>query len=234
MLIGVNLLAQQEQVKLTKKTPFDIAIGNSWSGIDFQMYSQQKRAKPGANLKLIYHVNPGFKIMAEYTSAFMHTDAPSWNFIKANSIDLNACVVGSINESEIGFYAFTGFSMLNWKGMFTGFRDEKNDGILLAANEKLEYTKLMANIGMGFERSFKHFSVFGETKIRFAKGNDKEVKVVINDVYYCFGITTPIVFPIIKKKQHETIIKKQPKLLKRKGNDFIPGKKYHWFKRIPN
>ena len=208
-----NLFAQQKQdTPSKKKTPFEFTAGLSWSGLDFQTYSDQKRAKPGANFKTIYAINNALKISAEYTLHFIHKDDPSWSNIHAYNLDLNAHICGYVAGTNLGFYTLFGASRLSWAGTFTGYRDEKNDGILLLPDQKFCKNKWMINLGMGFERPFKHFLYFGEVKFRFAKGIEN-VKVVINDVYYCVGIKVPLVLPVSKKKHRST----------------IPGDKYHWF-----
>lgn len=213
LMLTIVLNAQQTEISQSKKKPlFDVAVGISWSAIDFSVYSQHKVAKSGADLKAILNISNSFKMSAEYTFHFLHNDNPSWYNIHASNIDINAHASGNIINSKIGFYTIFGASLLNWRGNFTGYRNERHDGVLRTHDEELRYAKLMINLGMGIERSFKYFSLFFEGKFRFAK-EPEIINVVINDVFYCFGVKSPVMLPSSKKKDHSK----------------IPGDRYHWF-----
>ncbi|MBI2269563.1 MAG: hypothetical protein HYU69_04310 [Bacteroidetes bacterium] len=219
-VFAVRMFGGQEGVEPGKKHVFDIAAGTSWSAIDIEQYSQFRRAKPGMHFKAFINVSNSMKVSGEYTLHFTHNDNPSWKNIHSNNIDVNAYMLGDISNSHLGFFAFTGLSLLKWRGDFTGLRDERHDGVLRLRDEEFQYYKLMVNLGIGIERQYKRFSLFAEGKFRFAK-EAKVINVVINDVFYCFGVKVPVMLSTGKRSDKTQ--------LNKGGKNRISGDRYHWF-----
>jgi len=191
------------------RTRFFILGGITWSAIDLNHYNITD-PKPGLNARIYSYLKSNVRLAGEYTYALKHNDPPTWTNVVAQNAELNVHITGTVNNTQLAFYALTGASMQFWKGEFTGIADQAGVNVVVDAGEIESYTSFLANFGCGFEKNFRHFGFFGEFKFRLNQ-SDSNVKIKINDVVYGAGVKVNIRMKNINK-------------LFRK-----PGDVYHWF-----
>lgn len=208
-LFFVSIAGPAKKDSSAHRTRFFILAGASWAAIDLARYNDNV-PKLGINGRLYGYLTSNVRLAGEYTYTLPHNDDQTWLNIKAQSYELNIHINGIVTKTNLGFYAFSGACMQQWKGEFTGLNDLKGYSRIITPGTTDSYTSFLGNFGCGFEKNFRYLGLYGEFKFRLGEG-DANVRIRINDVVYGVGLKANIP------------TRKLGKLFRG------PGDIYHWF-----
>ncbi len=219
-VLGLDAISQSKApVLIQKKSPenrFSVAFGANLSSINIYRNYKENPYRLGLDLRAYYHVNSGLRVMTEYCYTPKFDLAPTWKNVNNQIFNVSVNAITFIKDQEVMVYTISGLCIQRWKGFYTGQQDFSSAKFIYKPNTEVLNRNLGMDLGLGFERPFPGFYLYGDFRYRFAR-IDKSFG--ITDAAYNLGLK----FPIFK----EDLSKGKAKNHKRgkfKGSD-----KYHWF-----
>jgi hypothetical protein len=177
--------------------------------------------KRGYNGRLAVRFKRRIGLIGEYTYQVPHDAIPAWGNIWASNYDLNLTYMYlTVGQSKTKFYGIIGACYQQWKGTYLGTPAFDRDIYDYQSGVSYTFNWLSMNLGMGFERYYKYFGVFGEFKFRFGRDYLSD-SFSIMDACVTLGV----------KKNLFTIGNnpvKEPSLHHNRKRGIKP-KQYHWF-----
>lgn len=206
-------------ILIQKKDPehrFSVALGANLSSVNIHRNYKENPYRLGFDARAYYMVNTGLRVMAEYCYTPKFSLSPTWYDIKNQIFNVSVNAVTYIKDQEVMVYTITGLCVQRWKGFYTGQQDYSTARFIYQPNTEVLNKNMGLDLGLGFERPFPGFYLYGDFRYRFAR-IDKSFG--ITDAAYNLGLK----FPIFK----EDVSKKKAK--GRKRGLFKKSDKYHWF-----
>jgi Outer membrane protein beta-barrel domain len=218
LLLVVHSYAQQKApILLKKKEPenkFALAFGANLSSVNIYRNYKENPYRLGFDARAYYEVNSGLRVMAEYCFTKKFDLNPTWYNVKNNVFNVSVNAMAYIKDQEVMVYTISGLCIQRWKGFYTGQQDFSSAQFYYQANTEVLNKNLGLDLGLGFERPFPGFYLYGDFRYRFANVDNS---FGITDAAYNLGIKFPIFKEDVKKSNKH-------KHKKVKGSD-----KYHWF-----
>jgi hypothetical protein len=221
-LSGLNLSAKN--ASLNRDSVFRISAGG---GIAFSTINM--RIEPLGELKKGWNMRAGLRfrrrlgVMAEYTYQLRHDAVPAWERIDARNFDFNLnYLFFNVSNTDTKFYAISGICFQQWTGLYKGPAAVNQDNIDYVPGDTKRFNWLSLNTGLGFERYYGYFGLFGEFKFRVGKNNPSD-PVGIEDVGFMLGARMNVLSFGLNTKSTEPVKHIRSK---RRG---IKPKMYHWF-----
>lgn len=215
-----NVSAQSKaSVLIKKKEPenrFSVALGANLSSINIHRNYKENPYRIGFDARVYYTVNSGLRVMTEYCYTPKFNLTPTWYDIRNQIFNVSINGMAHIKDQEVIVYTITGLCLQRWKGFYTGQQDYSSARFIYQPDTEVLNRNLGMDLGLGFERPFPGFYLYGDFRYRFSR-IDKNFG--ITDAAYNLGLK----FPIFK----EDLSKKKEKGRKRKI--FKGSDKYHWF-----
>lgn len=220
LLVSLSTYAQPSVVNeiSAKKTnsPFSLGFGSVLSSVNVARNYKENPYHLGWTVRSTYDLNDNFHLTAEYASIPKFDLSPTWLGIKSNSIALSVNTVGYIKDQEIMIYTISGLCIQTWKGFYTGTQDFSTARFYYKELSFVRNKNLCLDLGIGFQRPFPGFDLFGDFRYRFA---NIDSRFGIIDANFNLGVK----FPVFKLKK-DSLMKKKRKRKTTKSSD-----KYHWF-----
>ena len=222
LLIFINVLSFSAQTKspvlIEKKDPenrLSVAFGANLSSIDIYRNYKENPYKLGLDARAVYQLNSGFRMMAEYCYTPKFDLSPTWYNVHNQIFCISANAMAYIKDQDVMVYTISGLCIQRWKGFYTGQHDFSTAQFFYKPNTEVLNRNLGMDLGLGFERPFPGFYLYGDFRYRFAR-IDKSFG--ITDAAYNLGLRFPIFKEDVNKKG------KKHHHIKNKSSD-----KYHWF-----
>ncbi len=165
--------------------PLSIKAGANLSVIFLARNVKENNNEPGYCFGGGYEVNNFFRVAALYSYFKPINIAPTWENIKANSIEINAEIVARFPNKKTLLYPFAGLSYNTFKGFFTGQQDFLNLKEFYTPNSRVTNNWLGLNLGTGLEHNFGIIGLFIDYRMRVGK-QDKVFNIM--DVCYTGGV----------------------------------------------
>jgi hypothetical protein len=198
-------------------------------GGGFAFSTINMRMEPLGELKKGWNMRAGIRLrrrlglMAEYTYQFSHDAVPAWERIAARNIDLNLnYLFFHVGDTDTRFYAISGICMQQWTGLYKGPAAVNQDNIDYVPGDVKRFNWLSFNAGLGFERYYGYFGLFGEFKFRVGKNYPSD-PIGIVDVGATLGARINILSFGGKSRTAEPVQHTRSKWRS------IRPKMYHWF-----
>lgn len=191
---GTALFAQRHRVDSANvKHPFGIylALGPSLSGIDVYKNYLQNPHRAGFFARICYEFSNSMRVTGEFTRIPRFAYQPSWENLSAFNIDLNMQFMARIKDEKAIFYLLLGAGSHNWRGRFVQQSAYYDAVAGYQPGSVIRGGWAGMNIGVGLERAFKHFELFGDYRYRFTK---IEGAFAVSDVALNIGIKKKIPF----------------------------------------
>lgn len=208
--------AVKEIKKIENKPLFSIGFGGNLSSVNVFRNYKENPYKLGWNARATYNLNDNIRFTAEYNRIPKFNLSPTWLDIRNQSFVISANAIGYIVDQDVMIYTISGLCIQSWKGYYTGLQDFSTAQFYYSDNTYVRNRNLCLDMGIGFERPFPGFNLFGDFRYRFA---NIDGRFGITDANYNLGIK----FPIITKGSASNKKKKRSSKLF-KGKD-----KYRWF-----
>lgn len=205
-------------VLIRKKEPenrFSIALGANLSSVNIYRNYKENPYKLGLDARAYYVVNTGLRVMAEYCYTPKFDLSPTWYNVNNHIVNVSANAMAYIKDQEVMVYTITGICVQRWKGFYTGQQDYSSARFIYQPNTEVLNKNIGMDLGLGFERPFPGFYLYGDFRYRFARV-DKSFG--ITDAAYNLGLKFPLFKEDLSKKG------KTKKVRKNRSSD-----KYHWF-----
>ncbi len=186
-----------------------IGTGAVLSSVNIFRNYRENPYRLGFNARLCWEFADNLRISTEYNYTPHFNITPTWLNVSNKVVDLNLNFLARIKDQEALFYTISGICLQQWKGLYTGVNDFNTTKDIYTPQRIYVNNYLGLNLGIGIEKPFHHFQVFGEFKYRFS---ETESGFGITDAVYACGIKTKIFTSLSLKKIY------------RKLND-----KYSWF-----
>jgi len=215
-LIRAQTPALKEIKKNEDKPLFSLGFGGNLSSVNVFRNYKENPYKLGWNARVTYNFSDNLRFTAEYNRIPKFSLSPTWLDIRNQSLVISANAIGYIVDQDVMIYTISGLCIQSWKGYYTGLQDFSTAHFYYSDNTYVRNRNLCLDLGIGFERPFPGFNLFGDFRYRFANIDNR---FGITDANYNLGIK----FPIITKATDTTKKKKRSKKLF-KGKD-----KYSWF-----
>jgi hypothetical protein len=171
----------------------------------------------GWTIRASYLSKKNFRITAEYFRTPKFQLNPTWKDVRSNNLALSFNALANIIDQDVIIYTISGVCFQSWKGYYAGLNDFSDARFFYAENSWVTNKTICLDLGIGFEKPFPGFYLYGDFRYRFA---DIDRRFGIIDALYQIGIHFPIYF-YFNDKNNKT--KKRHKLFNR-FND-----KYTWF-----
>jgi hypothetical protein len=152
----------------------------------------------GFNLRLTYNLNRIARPSLEYVRYSKINIEPTWYNVKAHSLEFNMNWLARVKGSHDHFYLLTGVSYNVFEGYFTGINDYLNLSSVYNRNAQIKTRWGGLNAGVGFEKTFKPLTFFGEFKMRVGLDDNKR-DITPKDVLFSAGIRLNIIVPTFSK-----------------------------------
>lgn len=207
-----------KEIKKKQSDPvFSFGFGANLSSVNVFRNYKENPYNLGLNTRLAYNFNDNIRFVAEYTRTKKFDLNPTWLNIKSQSFVISTNAVGYIKDQDVMIYTISGLCIQSWNGYYTGLQDFSTAQFYYTDNTYIRNRNICLDLGIGFERPFPGFNLYGDFRYRFANIDNR---FGITDANYNLGIKFPI---IVKQKG---LNKKHPKKKRKlfKGSD-----KYHWF-----
>jgi hypothetical protein len=186
------------------------------------------RIEPLGQLKTGWNFRSGVRfrrrlgLNAEYTYQVNHDAEPAWENIRAYNLDLNLTYLYfNVGESNTKFYALNGVCFQQWIGQYKGPAAVNQDNLDYKPGDFKRFNWASLNAGIGFERRYDYFGLYGEFKFRFGKNNPSDPFGIV-DVCGSAGVKINLISVDKKVKPDNSFKSRQ----KRRS---IKPKIYHWF-----
>jgi hypothetical protein len=142
---------------------------------------------------------------------------PTWRDVRSNNIVLSLNALAHIVDQDVIIYTVSGICFQSWKGFYTGQNDFSDARFYYTENTWVKNKNLCLDLGIGFEKPFPGFNLYGDFRYRFAKTDNR---FGIIDAFYQLGLN----FPIYPRTNHKNNGKTKRGNFFNKLND-----KYNWF-----
>lgn len=213
----VAVPAVKELRKIENPPLFSLGFGGNLSSVNVYRNYKENPYNLGWNARLTYNFKDNIRFMAEYNHTPKFNLSPTWTDIKSQSFVISANAVAYIKDQDVMVYTISGLCVQTWKGFYTGIQDFSTAKLFYKDNSYISNRNLCLDMGIGFERPFPGFDLYGDFRYRFA---NIDTRFGIIDATYNLGIK----FPIITKGAETNLKKKRHSKKLFKGSD-----KYHWF-----
>jgi len=171
----------------------------------------------GWTIRASYLSKNNFRITAEYFRTPKFQLNPTWKDVRSNNLVFSFNALANIIDQDITIYTISGICFQSWKGYYTGLNDFSDARFYYTENSWVTNKNICMDLGIGFEKPFPGFYLYGDFRYRFA---DIDKRFGIIDALYQIGIHFPIYF---YQNDSKNKTKKRHKIFKR-FND-----KYSWF-----
>jgi hypothetical protein len=223
--ISLSSLAQVQEIKTNstllredkKENRLAFGFGGNLSSINLSRNYRENPYKIGLNLRATYDANNVIRVLAEYSYTPKFNLDPTWLNIHNQVLCLSANVMAYTRERGAMVYTITGLGIQRWKGYYTGIRDFSRARFYHNPNTNVINKTLGLDLGIGFEKEFPGFFIYGDFRYRFAQ---LEHAFGITDVIYNLGVKIPIHFEDLKKEKKKATVK---------GRHHRKSDRYHWF-----
>lgn len=204
-----------KQVNTEKRWSF--AFGANLSSINLSRNYRENPYKLGLDVRGYYELNNVLRVMGE----FIHTPKfdlnPTWSGVHNNLFNVSLNTMMHIVDQDIIVYTISGLSIQRWRGYYTGILDFSSAKFFYRPNTEVINSTPGLDLGLGFERPFPGFYLYGDFRYRFAR---LDQAFGITDAAYNLGLKFPL-YPDHKNKKNSK--------LKRKAKHNRKSDKYHWF-----
>ncbi len=193
LFLGTGLQAQLKTVKPVppkKKASmgaFGIFANFTNSALLLQRNVKSDNNAIGFGGGCVFTLSRLLRLSGEATTYQNINIAPTWFNVKASTLEFNLQAISRTKDANAFFYPFFGLSYNVFKGFYTGTNDALHLYRYFPANTSVRTHWLGVNSGIGFEYFIKHFSFFGEFKLRFGLSY-KEHQFNVMDVCYGAGL----------------------------------------------
>lgn len=206
-----------KEFKPKKSDPlFSVGFGANLSSVNVFRNYKENPYHIGLNTRACYEINDNIRFTAEYTHVPKFNLDPTWLDIRSHSFVAAINAIGYIKDQDVMIYTLSGLSIQRWKGFYTGLQDFSTAKFYYKENTYIKNRNLCMDLGIGFEKPFPGFNLYGDFRYRFANIDNR---FGITDASYNLGIKFPIIVQQQGLNKHN---KRKKKLFK--GSD-----KYHWF-----
>jgi len=176
--------------------------------------------KGGLNARLALRLKRRIGFTAEFTNQFPHSASPAWGSIQARNFDLNLNYLYlNVGQTNTKFYGLIGACFQQWKGIYQGTPAVGKDIYDYQSGEVVKFNWNSLNLGIGFERFYRHIGLFGEFKFRFGQNYPYDPFAIVD---VCATIGTKINLISIGNGSRSGNHNKSPRHL-------LKPKIYHWF-----
>ena len=191
--------------------------------------------KKGYNGRLAIRFKRRIGIIAEYTDLVKHDAFPAWGSIHARNFDLNlAYMYLTVAQSNTKFYGLIGACLQQWKAVYQGTPAFDRDIYDYTGGNQYAFNWVSMNLGLGFERYYQYFGVFGEFKFRFGRDYQSD-SFAIMDASITLGVKKNL-FTISNTAMRDQSYSRINKLLSGREQSRDKNHKlrikpriYHWF-----
>ncbi len=171
----------------------------------------------GWSLRTSYLTKNNMRFSLEYFRTPSFQLAPTWKNVSSNNIVLSYNALAHVIDQDVIVYTVSGICFQYWKGFYTGQNDFSDARFFYEENSWVRNKNLCLDLGIGFEKPFPGFNLYGDFRYRFA---DIDNRFGIIDAFYQLGIS----FPIYPKTETNSRNKHKRKNIFNKLSD-----KYTWF-----
>ncbi len=206
-----------------RDTVMKISVGGglAFSSINMRM-EPFEQFKSGWNARAAFRFRRRFGIAGEYTYQFIHNAEPAWENIHTTNLDLNLdYLYFNVGVTNTKFYAITGACFQHWHGVYKGPAAVNQDNLDYKIGDVKAFDWTSLNLGLGFERYYDRFGLFGEFKFRFGKNYPSDTFGIV-DAGISLGAKINLVSIGNSGKQ-------EPSSKSRNKRHKIAAKQYHWF-----
>ncbi len=172
VIIGVkaqiHVSSLQQTPVSTPKKGFYAGGGLVLSSVNIYRNYRQNPYRLSFNARLCWDFSDNARLTGEYTYTPKFDIDPTWKRVSSHTADMNLNLLARIKDQQAMFYTITGLYYQMWKGFYTGLSDFSNSNDLFAPQQIQTSTAPGLNMGVGVERAFRYFQVFGEFRYRFA------------------------------------------------------------------
>lgn len=219
-LLNMVLCAQTKApVLIMKSEPvnrFAVGFGANLSSVNILRNYKENPYRIGVNVRANYEISQGLRITAEYIKTKKFGLEPTWYDIKNSVISVALNAKAHIKNQEVIIYTISGLCWQRWQGFYTGQQDFSSARFFYDPNTSVLNRNIGLDLGLGFERPFPGFFLYGDFRYRFA---NVDKNFGITDVAYNLGIKFPVFKEDLQKKKKKNRMHKKGKA----------GDKYHWF-----
>jgi len=206
-----------KEIKKKQNDPiFSFGFGANLSSVNVFRNYKENPYNLGWNTRITYDFKDNIRFIAEYNRTKKFDLSPTWSDIRSQSFVVSANAVGYIKDQDVMIYTISGLCIQMWKGFYTGIQDFSTAKFHYEENTFVRNKNLGLDLGIGFEKPFPGFNLYGDFRYRFANIDDR---FGITDANYNLGIKFPI-----NTKGTDTNKKKKRTRKLFKGKD-----KYRWF-----
>jgi len=215
-LFYINIQAQLFQQKRTE--PFIYLSGSlNLSSINIARNYTENPYHLGWSFRSTYLTKNNLRFTLEYFRTPTFQLAPTWKSVSSNNIALSLNALARVVDQDVMIYTVSGLCFQSWKGYYTGQNDFSDARFFYTENSWVRNKNICLDLGIGFEKPFPGFNLYGDFRYRFAE-IDKRFGII--DALYQLGIS----FPIYPKTENSLKNKQKRKSLFNRMSD-----KYTWF-----
>jgi hypothetical protein len=151
----------------------------------------------GWSIRASYLSKKNFRITTEYFRTPKFQLSPTWNDVRSNNLVVSFNALANIVDQDVIIYTVSGICFQSWKGFYTGLNDFSDARFYYKKNSWVINKIICMDLGIGFEKPFPGFNLYGDFRYRFA---DIDKRFGIIDAFYQLGIHFPLSFYSVEKK----------------------------------
>jgi hypothetical protein len=171
----------------------------------------------GWSFRSSYLTENNLRFSLEYFRTPSFQLAPTWKNVSSNNLVLSLNALAHIVDQDVMIYTVSGICFQSWKGFYTGQNDFSDARFFYTENSWVRNKNICLDLGIGFEKPFPGFNLYGDFRYRFAEIDNR---FGIIDAFYQLGVSFPVYPKSDIKSKHNN---------KKRGFLNKLTDKYKWF-----
>jgi len=165
---------------------FGIGIGYASSVLNLPINVLSSNNAKGIHGSLTYDKGNYLRFALEYTTYNSIDVSPTWQNIKARTLECNINFISKTKDKTFYFYPIAGLSYNMFKGFFTGINDYLNLSAVYTKNVVIKNDWFGVNAGLGLDYNFSNMAITSCFKMRVGRTEGYD-QINIMDVYQGIG-----------------------------------------------